>query len=76
MGRPRHRKVSFKRSDDASLPTSICTTDHRWQWTRLKDSLAAGQIVGSSDEESKLMLVDVVPGEYAFQLQVHCGKKI
>jgi len=43
---------------------------HRWEWTRDSASLAAGKIVGSTYKESKLMLINLVPGQYSFKLQV------
>ena len=42
----------------------------RYQWTRSGKSLAAGKIVDGSDESPVLKLVNPVPGEYTFQLQV------
>ena len=42
----------------------------KWEWTRLPNSLAAGKIVGDSASNPSLLLVDLVPGEYRFQLEV------
>jgi len=42
----------------------------KYLWTRLPTSLAAGKILGTSNTESALLLVNLVPGIYAFQLQV------
>ena len=42
----------------------------KWQWTRLQKSLAVGRIVKGSDESAVLKIVNVVPGEYSFELQV------
>ena len=48
----------------------------KYQWTRLPTSLAAGKILGNSNNEMALLLVNLVPGIYAFQLQVgHCLKR-
>ncbi len=41
----------------------------KWQWTRNADSAAAGKIVGESDTEPVLLLVDTIPGQYTFTLQ-------
>ena len=42
----------------------------KYLWTRMPGSLAAGKILGSSNTESALLLVNLVPGLYIFQLQV------
>ncbi len=42
----------------------------RYLWTRMANSLAAGKILGTSNNESALLLVNLVPGVYVFQLQV------
>ena len=51
-----------KSSDDLKIA--------KWKWSRLPNSLAAGQIVGDSASNPSLLLVDLVPGEYQFQLEV------
>lgn len=42
----------------------------KYLWTRLPASLAAGKILGTSNAEAALLLVNLVPGLYVFQLQV------
>jgi len=42
----------------------------RYEWTRDPPSLAAGKVVGTSDAEAKLMLVNLVPGQYYYTLKV------
>lgn len=42
----------------------------RWKWTRSAKSLAAGKIVGNSSQEAVLLLVNLVPGMYSFDLKV------
>ena len=42
----------------------------KYLWTRMPGSLAAGKILGSSNTEPALLLVNLVPGLYVFQLQV------
>ena len=42
----------------------------KWQWTRDAQSLAVGRVVGNSDKEPVLRLIDLIPGEYIFNLQV------
>lgn len=42
----------------------------KWLWTRAPNSLAAGKIVGNTDVEPALLITDLVPGQYTFQLQV------
>ncbi|XP_071480902.1 dyslexia-associated protein KIAA0319-like protein [Diadema antillarum] len=41
-----------------------------YQWIRTKDSPAGGVVVGSSDHEAILRMVDLVPGKYKFVLNV------
>jgi hypothetical protein len=41
-----------------------------WKWSRLSNSLAAGKIVGDSASNPSLLLVDLVPGDYQFELEV------
>ena len=70
-----------------ALPKSVVVLDGsrstddlkiaEWKWSRLPNSLAAGKIVGDSASNPSLLLVDLVPGEYMFQLEVgkymfHC----
>ena len=43
----------------------------KWKWSRLPNSLAAGNIVGDSASNPSLLLVDLVSGVYQFQLEVH-----
>lgn len=45
-----------------------------WKWSRLPNSLAAGKIVGDSASNPSLLLVDLVPGDYQFQLEVRNHK--
>ncbi|XP_017783427.1 PREDICTED: dyslexia-associated protein KIAA0319-like protein [Nicrophorus vespilloides] len=42
----------------------------KWQWTRVDSSLAAGRIAEDSDKSSILILSDLVPGKYIFNLSV------
>ena len=42
----------------------------KWRWSRDPKSLAAGKIVGNSSQESVLYLVNLVPGQYIFNLKV------
>ena len=42
----------------------------RWRWTRDSKSLAAGKVVGNSSQESVLYLVNLIPGQYIFNLKV------
>ena len=42
----------------------------KWRWTRDPKSLAAGKIVGNSSQEPVLYLVNLVPGQYVFNLKV------
>ena len=65
---------------DVQLPQSVVILDGSgstddlkiatWKWTRLPNSLAAGKIVGDSASKPSLLLVDLVPGEYFFELEV------
>lgn len=65
---------------DVTLPVSVILINGskssddlriaKWKWTRDPKSLAAGSMVGTSDETSVLELVGAVPGQYNFQLQV------
>ena len=51
-----------KSSDDLKIA--------KWKWSRSSSSLAAGKIVGDSASNPSLLLVDLVPGNYQFQLEV------
>ena len=51
-----------KSSDDLKID--------KWEWSRLPNSLAAGKIVGDSASNPSLLLVDLIPGVYQFQLEV------
>ena len=42
----------------------------KYKWTRDPKSLAAGRIVGNSSREAVLYLVNLVPGQYIFNLKV------
>ncbi|TRY71683.1 hypothetical protein TCAL_16200 [Tigriopus californicus] len=42
----------------------------KWLWTRAPNSLAAGKIVGNTDVQPALLIADLVPGQYTFELQV------
>ena len=42
----------------------------KWKWSRDPKSLAAGKILGNSSHESVLYLVNLVPGQYIFNLKV------
>lgn len=42
----------------------------KWKWTRVDDSLAIGNIAEGSDETSVLIVTDVEPGTYIFNLTV------
>jgi len=63
-----------------SLPVGVVRLDGRgssddlgvarWSWTRDLASLAAGTVVGNSSQTSVLVLADLVPGRYVFNLQV------
>ena len=52
-----------KSSDDLKIA--------KWEWSRSSSSLAAGKIVGDSASNPSLLLVDLVPGDYQFQLEVY-----
>ena len=64
----------------AHLPKSVFILDGskstddlkiaKWKWSRLSNSLAAGKIVGDSASNPSLLLVDLVPGDYQFELEV------
>ncbi|XP_046396275.1 dyslexia-associated protein KIAA0319-like protein isoform X2 [Ischnura elegans] len=41
-----------------------------WKWTREPSGLAAGKVVGDSDQSPVLKVVDAVPGRYVFTLRV------
>ncbi|CAO1408246.1 unnamed protein product [Diamesa hyperborea] len=41
-----------------------------YSWTRESDSLAVGNVIGSSDKEAVLMLTDIVSGQYKYKLTV------
>lgn len=43
----------------------------RWQWSRDPESLAAGTVVGNMTSP-QLVLANLVPGTYSFNLQVQC----
>ena len=70
---------------DVTLPVSVIQINGskssddlriaRWKWTRDPKSLAAGTMVGTSDQASVLELIGAVPGQYNFQLQVPKWKK-
>ena len=55
-----------KSSDDLKIA--------KWKWSRSSSSLAAGKIVGDSASNPSLLLVDLVPGNYQFQLEVWLQK--
>ena len=42
----------------------------KWKWTRDPKSLAAGKILGNSSHEPVLYLVNLVPGQYIFNLKI------
>jgi hypothetical protein len=65
-----------------TLPQSVVivngSTSHddlriaRYRWTRDQKSLAAGKVLANSSQEAVLYLVNLVPGQYIFNLKVSC----
>ena len=53
---------------DGSGSTDDLAID-RWQWSRDPESLAAGTVVGNMTSP-QLVLANLVPGTYSFNLQV------